>query len=109
MVCDYLGFQSSVTASERVFSSASLTATLQHNQLSPEMFKALPSLKNAYRNGHIGASEEGHNRVIDFLDVFDGDLGYTDEVSGGWEWFDYFLWTFTSRFVHAVAMRKKLI
>ncbi|KAJ7803874.1 hypothetical protein B0H14DRAFT_2612944 [Mycena olivaceomarginata] len=72
------------------FSSASLTATLQHNQLSPEMFEALPSLKNAYRNGHIGTSEEGHNRVIDFLDVFDGDLDDTDEVSGEWEWFDYF-------------------
>jgi hypothetical protein len=45
---------------------------------------------HSYRNGHIGASEEGHNRVIDFLDVFDGDLGDTDEVSGEWEWFDHF-------------------
>ncbi|KAJ7695241.1 hypothetical protein B0H14DRAFT_2650677 [Mycena olivaceomarginata] len=34
----------SATTSERAFSSASLTATLQHNQLSPEMFEALPSL-----------------------------------------------------------------
>ncbi|KAF7363239.1 Dimer-Tnp-hAT domain-containing protein [Mycena venus] len=83
MACDYLAIQGSATASERAFSSGALTATRRRNRLSPEMFEALQLLKSAYRNGHIEASEEARNRVIDFLDVFDGDLDDTDKVSGG--------------------------
>ncbi|KAJ7477409.1 hypothetical protein FB451DRAFT_1396398 [Mycena latifolia] len=51
----------------RSFSNGSLTATLRRNRPSPEMFEALQILKSAYRNGHIGASEEARKRMIDFL------------------------------------------
>jgi hypothetical protein len=44
------------------------------------MFEALQLLKSVYRNGHIEASEEARRRVIDFLDVFDGDLDDSDET-----------------------------
>jgi hypothetical protein len=82
MARDYLATQGSATASEPSFSNGSPTATLWRNRLSPEMFEALQILKSAYCNGHIEASEEARKRMIDFLDVFDGDL---DDLEAGEE------------------------
>lgn len=39
--------------SERVFSSAGITDTARCNRLSPRMFSALQSLKDAYRDGRL--------------------------------------------------------
>ncbi|KAF7372005.1 Zinc finger BED domain-containing protein RICESLEEPER 2 [Mycena venus] len=73
MARDYLAIQGSATASERAFSSGSLTATKRRNRLAPATFEALQSLKSAYRNDHIGAAEEATERMISHFDALESD------------------------------------
>lgn len=72
---DYLPIQGSVTPSERAFSSASLTDTKQRNRLSPDIFEALQTLKNMYRNGHLSAAAE----ALSHYQTVMGDVGGQDE------------------------------
>ena len=56
MARDYLPIQGSATPSEWAFSNASLTDSKQRNQLTPDMFQGLQTLKSAYCNGHMSAA-----------------------------------------------------
>lgn len=58
MARDYLAIQGSSVASERVFSSGGLTATLLRNKLTPEHVEELQLLKNGYRNGWTDAATD---------------------------------------------------
>ena len=58
MAWDYLAIQGSSVPSERAFSSGGITDTLSRNQLDPETFEAIQTLKSAYKNKHIDSLVE---------------------------------------------------
>ncbi|KAF5371935.1 hypothetical protein D9757_011488 [Collybiopsis confluens] len=68
---DYLAIQGSATPSERAFSGGALTGTKLRNSLRPEMFQALQILKGAYRNGHISATQQAAQHIVDFMAALD--------------------------------------
>ena len=76
MACDYLPIQGSSTPSECAFSNASLTDSKQHNQLAPDMFKALQILKSSYCHGHMTAPAEAE---LDHM--MESILGVGDQVA----------------------------
>ncbi|KAF5353004.1 hypothetical protein D9757_014962 [Collybiopsis confluens] len=61
----------SATPSERAFSGGALTGTKLRNSLRPEMFQALQILKGAYRNGHISATQQAAQHIVDFMAALD--------------------------------------
>ncbi|KAF5363091.1 hypothetical protein D9757_012029 [Collybiopsis confluens] len=68
---DYLAIQGSATPSERAFSGGALTGTKLRNSLRPEMFQALQILKGAYQNGHISATQQAAQHIVDFMAALD--------------------------------------
>lgn len=61
MARDYLAIQGSSVPPEHTFSSGGLTGTILHNNLTPEVFKAIQILKSGYKHGNITAHEEVKN------------------------------------------------
>ncbi|KAF5387473.1 hypothetical protein D9757_007824 [Collybiopsis confluens] len=68
---DYLAIQGSATPSERAFSGGALTGTKLRHSLRPEMFQALQILKGAYQNGHISATQQAAQHIVDFMAALD--------------------------------------
>jgi len=79
MARDYLPIQGSATPSEHLFSNASLTDLKQHNQLTPDTFKALQILKSAYCNRHVSASAEAE----EYYQIIMSALGGEDPSADG--------------------------
>ncbi len=58
MARDYLAIQGSSVASERAFSSASHTDTLNRNRMRADLFGEVQLLKSAYKAKLVTAQEE---------------------------------------------------